>query len=74
MRTPLDALAEIDTVLETSAPGVGDPIDTVGGVVLPLKTVTETTFEVVWLPAVSKAMAVRMCELLLVVVVSQDAK
>lgn len=74
MRTLLDALAEIDTALESLLPGVGDPIDTVGEEMVPFETVTETAFEVVWLPAVSKAMAVRMCELLLVVVVSQDAK
>ena len=58
MRTPLDALAEIDTVLETLAPGVGDPIDTVGGEMVPFETVTETAFETPLLPAVSNTTAV----------------
>ena len=72
MRTPLDALAEIDTVFETLLPGVGDPIDTVGEEMVPFETVTETAFEMPLLPAVSNTTAVSVWTALLEVFVFQD--
>src|SRR5439155_4970281 len=59
------ALAETVTVPDTVAPGVGEAMEMVGGV---LSTVTLTAAEVVWLPAPSRATAVTLCEPLLAVV------
>ena len=50
----------------------GEPLDSMGGVMSAgLLIVTDTGAEVVWFPAVSLAVAVRVCEPLDVVVVSQ---
>ena len=67
-----DAVAERETVPE-SVPPVGLVIDTVGAVVS-LKTVTETTVEVVTLPEPSYAFAVNEYEVLARAVVFHDAE
>jgi hypothetical protein len=69
-----DAVAVTGTVPDTVAPLPGELIATVGAVVSgggPLDTVTVSGAEVLVLPAVSRARAVRVCEPLLAVVVSQ---
>ena len=72
MRTPLDAFAKIDIVLESLLPGVGDPIDTVGRESVPFDTVIETGFETPLSPAVSNTTAVSVWTPLLEVFVFQD--
>ncbi len=70
-----EALAVKLVVPKTVAPGAGDVMLTVGGVVSagdPLDTVTVTGSEVVRLPAASRATAVMACEPSLVVVVSKE--
>src|SRR5206468_1467806 len=64
-----DALAVTVVVPETVDPPAGALMVTVGGVVS-LKTVTVTEVAVVVLPAASRAMAVSVCDALLVVFVS----
>src|SRR5438552_4087738 len=66
-----DALAVIVVVPLTVAPPTGAVTLTVGAVVS-LKTVTVTAAAVVVLPAASRAMAVRGCEALVAVGVSQE--
>ena len=59
---------------DTVAPAAGAVTDTVGGVVSGggwLDTVTATAVEVAWLPAASRARAVRLCEPLVPAVVGQ---
>src|SRR5262252_901948 len=60
-----EAFADTVTVPETVAPFAGAVMFTAGGVVSgggPLLTVTVTAAEVFWLPAASRAVAVRVCE------------
>jgi hypothetical protein len=62
---------------DTVDPDAGDVIPTVGGVVSgggAFETVTVTEFEVNWRPSASRATAVRVCEPLLAVVVSQETE
>ena len=66
-----DAVAETVTVPETVLPAAGAVTDTVGAVVSPFCTVTDTAADVVWLPAASRARAVSVCEPLAVAVVFQ---
>jgi hypothetical protein len=64
-------------VPDTVAPFAGEVIDTVGGVVSAggaLETVTVTAAEVLVLPAVSRAMAVTVCEPLLTPVVFHETE
>ena len=68
------AFAETVTVPVTVAPLVGDVIDTVGGVVSVLLTVIDTATLVVLFPAVSVAMAVRLCLPFAKVVVFNDCE
>src|SRR5438876_6083075 len=63
------ALAETVIVPATEAPGVGEEIEIVGGL---LSTDTLTAAEAVVLPAASRATAVTLCEPLLAVVVFQE--
>src|SRR5438445_9232712 len=58
-------------VPETVAPGAGEEIEMVGGL---LYTITLTAAEVVVLPAASRATAVKLCEPLLAVVVFQETE
>src|ERR1700693_3315968 len=72
--TPTLSAAVADTVTlapDTVAPVVGAVIDTVGGVVSALLTVTLTAAEVVVLPAASRATAVSVCAPLVAVVLFQ---
>jgi hypothetical protein len=62
------------TVPETVAPLAGEVIDTVSGVVLVLFTVMDTAVLVVLFPAVSVAMAVRLCLPFAKVVVFNDCE
>ena len=55
------AVATTVTVPETVAPGTGEVIDTVSGVVLVLFTVIGTAALVALFPEVSAATAVRLC-------------
>jgi hypothetical protein len=68
----LDALAVTTTVADTVAPFAGEVIETVGGGVVWLFTVTVIPALVVLLPAVSLAIAVRAWAPLLVFVVSHE--
>src|SRR5437867_2500974 len=69
-----EAVAEIVVVADTVEPPAGPVIETAGAVVssTTLLTVTETGADVVWLPAASRATAVRLCTPLLAVAVFQD--
>ena len=69
-----DAVAETVTVPPTVAPPAGAVIDTVGGVVSGLFTVTVTVVDVVVLPAASRATAVSVCVPLATVVVFQAGR
>src|SRR5438093_3152908 len=71
-----EALAVTLIVPETVVPDKGDVMLTVGGVVSgggPLETVTVMGPDVDGLPAASRARAVRVCEPLLAVVVTEEA-
>jgi hypothetical protein len=77
--TPTLSEAEALTVVvpETVAPEAGDVMLTVGGVVSgggAFDTFTVTAADVVWLPAASRALAVRECEPLATVVVFQETE
>ena len=77
--TPTLSEAEALTVVvpETVAPEAGDVMLTVGGVVSgggAFDTVTVTAVDVLWLPAASRARAVRECEPLATVVVFQETE
>jgi hypothetical protein len=72
--TLLAAVAVTVRVPETLAPLAGEVIDTVGGAVLVLFTVTVTLALVVLLPAVSLAIARSVCEPLLDVVVFHETE
>src|SRR5207249_3061442 len=63
------AFAETVTVPATEAPGAGEEMETVGGL---LSTVTLTAAEVAELPASSRATAVTLCEPLLAVVLFHE--
>lgn len=68
----LDAFADTVTLFpNTFAPEAGDVIETVGATLLSLLTVTATLEEVARLPALSIATAVKMCQPLMLLVVSQ---
>src|SRR5204862_6057358 len=72
-----EAFAVTGIVPETVAPLAGELMLTVGGVVSgggPFETLTVTGAEVVRLPAASRAIAVKVCEPLLAVVVSTDTE
>ena len=73
LATPIDeaALAVTETVPEMVAPKAGEVIETVGGGVA-LLTVTVTAALVVEVPAVSLAMARKVCEPLAAVVLFQE--
>ena len=68
------AVAVTETVPETVASFAGAVMETVGGVVSALFTVTVTTALVVEFPAASLAMARSVCDPLLAVVVFQEAE
>src|SRR5438552_2324842 len=69
--TPTLSVASADTVTvpTTEAPGVGEEMETVGGL---LSTVTLIAAAVAVFPAASRATAVKLCEPLLAVVVFQE--
>jgi len=69
-----DALAVTVIVPLTVAPLAGAVMETVGGAVLVLFTVTDTPALVVFVPAVSVATAVNVCVALLSVVVFKDSE
>jgi hypothetical protein len=68
----LEALAVTETVAETVVPFAGEVIETVGGGVPWLLTVTVKAALVVLVPAVSLAIARSVCDPLELFVVSQE--